>query len=95
MSKTTTGPSQPRYTLAIEKDVRIQMRDGAILYADVYRPQEDGKFPAIKVRVNRAGVQVRARRGYLAPSAAEMTRAGSATAPAIWFGRNTGGMENG
>ena len=34
-------------TLAIEKDVRIQMRDGAILYADVYRPQEDGKFPAI------------------------------------------------
>jgi putative CocE/NonD family hydrolase len=47
MSKTTTGLSQPRYTLAIEKDVRIQMRDGAILYADVYRPQEDGKFPAI------------------------------------------------
>jgi VWFA-related protein len=48
-------------------------------YATNQKP--DGKFHAIKVRVNRAGVQVRARRGYLAPTAAEMA-AGSAGAPA-------------
>ena len=31
--------SQPRdYKLIVEKDVKIPMRDGAILYADVLRP---------------------------------------------------------
>ena len=42
-------PSQPRdYKLIVEKDVVVPLRDGAILYADVYRP--DGgpaRFPAI------------------------------------------------
>jgi putative CocE/NonD family hydrolase len=39
--------SAPSHTMTIEKDVRIPMRDGAILYADVFRPTEAGTFPAI------------------------------------------------
>jgi VWFA-related protein len=35
----------------------------------------DGRFHAIRVRVKRPGVQVRARSGYLAPSAAEVSAA--------------------
>ncbi len=47
MKTRNTNTSQPRCSLAIEKDVKIRMRDGAILYADVYRPKEAGKFPVI------------------------------------------------
>jgi VWFA-related protein len=41
----------------------------------------DGKFHAITVRVKRPGVQVRARRGYLAATAAEVTTKARASAP--------------
>jgi VWFA-related protein len=40
----------------------------------------DGKYRRIDVRVKRPGVEVRARKGYRAASAAEMTSAASATA---------------
>jgi hypothetical protein len=33
--------------MVIEKDVAIPMRDGAILYADIFRPKAAGKVPAI------------------------------------------------
>ena len=39
--------SQPRHELVVEKDFAIRMRDGATLYADVYRPKANGRFPAI------------------------------------------------
>ncbi len=35
------------YGLVIEKDVDVPMRDGARLKADVFRPDDGGKFPAI------------------------------------------------
>ena len=31
----------------LEKNVDVLMRDNAILKADVFRPKEDGKYPAI------------------------------------------------
>jgi VWFA-related protein len=42
----------------------------------------DGRFRAIKVRVKRAGIDVRARRGYRAATAEEVTTARLAAAPA-------------
>lgn len=39
--------SAPAHKLKIEKDVDVPMRDGARLKADVFRPDGDGKFPAI------------------------------------------------
>src|ERR1700716_2474553 len=40
-------PSAAAYKLLIEKDVDVPMRDGARLKADVTRPDDGGKFPAI------------------------------------------------
>ncbi len=39
--------SQPTYTMKIEKDVDIPMRDGTILKADVFRPDAPGQFPVL------------------------------------------------
>jgi putative CocE/NonD family hydrolase len=41
--------SQPRdYRLIVEKDVKIPMRDGSLLYADIFRPDGGAeRFPAI------------------------------------------------
>ncbi|MGZ8197974.1 MAG: CocE/NonD family hydrolase, partial [Burkholderiales bacterium] len=49
MTDKTKNVSQPKnYKLIVEKDVRIPMRDGAVLYADVFRPDGGGeRFPAI------------------------------------------------
>ena len=44
----TFNVSQPGdYKLIVEKDVAIPMRDGAVIYADVFLPDVPGKIPAI------------------------------------------------
>jgi len=45
--KMETAPVQPAYRLLAEKDVDVSMRDGARLKADVFRPDDGGRFPAI------------------------------------------------
>ena len=49
MTDKLNNVSQPKdWKLIVEKDVKIPMRDGAILYADVFRPDSGGeRVPAI------------------------------------------------
>ncbi|MCC7346203.1 MAG: CocE/NonD family hydrolase, partial [Variibacter sp.] len=39
--------SEARYGIRAETDVDVPMRDGAVLKADVFRPDGEGRFPAI------------------------------------------------
>lgn len=39
--------SQPQYGIKVEKDIFVPMRDGVRLAIDVYRPDTEGKFPAL------------------------------------------------
>ena len=39
--------SQPTYKIKVEKDVHFKMRDGVRISADIYRPDAEGKFPAL------------------------------------------------
>lgn len=45
-----TTASQPTERIRIDHHRAIPMRDGVVLYADVYRPERDGRFPTIVVR---------------------------------------------
>src|ERR1700741_1620252 len=45
--KMEPAPDVPVYGIVVEKDVDGPMRDGARLKADVFRPDDAGKFPAI------------------------------------------------
>jgi predicted acyl esterase len=33
--------------MSFKKDVAIQMRDGTVLYVNVFRPSEDGRYPVV------------------------------------------------
>ena len=49
MAEKSARQSQPKdYKLVIEKDVKIPLRDGTVLYADIFRPDGGAeRFPAI------------------------------------------------
>ena len=49
MSAATSVMSQPKeHGMIVEKDVKIPLRDGGYLYADIFRPDTTTeKFPAI------------------------------------------------
>jgi VWFA-related protein len=62
----------------LAKGMEQIVRDSSAYYLLGYnstQAPQDGKFHAIRVRVKRSGVQVRARKGYWALSAAETARA--------------------
>jgi predicted acyl esterase len=33
--------------MSFKKDVAIQMRDGTVLYVNVFRPSEEGRYPVV------------------------------------------------
>lgn len=39
------------FQIVVEKNVSCRMRDGIILYADIYRPNQEGKFPVLLTRL--------------------------------------------
>src|SRR4030067_620542 len=41
------GSSEQTYTVKIDFDVGVKMREGVELSADVYRPEAEGRFPVI------------------------------------------------
>jgi uncharacterized protein len=55
-------PCSPAWTassdsVAVERGVKVTMRDGTVLRADIYRPKESGRFPVLLQRTpyNKAG----------------------------------------
>lgn len=73
--------SQTPYRIKIEKNVRIPLRDGVTLAADVYRPDAEGLFPAlvqISYYVTGPGqAEFLAPRGYVCVLANSRGRGGS------------------
>jgi hypothetical protein len=63
--------SQAEFEVTVDRDVRVPMRDGLELAADIYRPDADGKFPVILVRtpykkeMHDLEAKFYARRGYV------------------------------
>src|SRR6267378_2377562 len=42
--------AETRYQVIIENGVRMKMRDGVSLVADIYKPKSEGKFPVLLER---------------------------------------------
>ena len=43
--------SEPRHGMLTERNVPARMRDGTTLFADVYRPDAEGRFPVLLLRL--------------------------------------------
>ena len=41
---------RPMFSMRVDRDVPIELRDGVVTYADVYRPAADGRYPVILQR---------------------------------------------
>ncbi len=41
----------PTWEMTIQKNVPAEMRDGAVLRSDVYRPADDGEYPVLLTRL--------------------------------------------
>jgi hypothetical protein len=46
----TAAPATGTYSVIAQTGVRVKMRDGVTLAADIYRPNVDGKFPVLMTR---------------------------------------------
>lgn len=63
--------SKPEHEVVEDRGVKVPMRDGVELSADVYRPKAEGRFPVIVVRtpykkeMNELDGRFHARRGYV------------------------------
>jgi len=42
--------SEPAFKVVVERDLPMRTRDGVTLYADVYRPDAEGRFPVLVIR---------------------------------------------
>src|SRR5215208_2199389 len=45
----STAPS-PDYPVSVQTNVRVKMRDGVSLVADIYRPKAEGRLPVLLTR---------------------------------------------
>ena len=67
----------PTELIKLEINVPVKMRDGTVLYADVWRPDQDGEFPAILTRTPyNKNLTFPTSAGYMNPQ--RMARAGYA-----------------
>jgi putative CocE/NonD family hydrolase len=80
----------PLEAIRLEINIPIKMRDGTTLYADVWRPDKPGKYPAILTRTPyNKNLQFPTRAGYMNPQ--RLARAGYAVV--IQDVRGTGDSE--
>ena len=50
MLATSHAFAADQYDITIENGVAAKMRDGVVLFADIYRPKQDGRFPVLLQR---------------------------------------------